>query len=68
MAEVMFKVALLAFGEDKVMIEAQQRTIDKDPHRKELLTSADTGPVKMRRIIDNLIKREREPDPARLSG
>jgi phenylpropionate dioxygenase-like ring-hydroxylating dioxygenase large terminal subunit len=60
MAEVMFKVALLAFAEDKLMIEAQQRTIDKDPHRRELLTSADIGPVKMRRVIDELIKQERE--------
>lgn len=41
------------------MIEAQQRTIDKDPNRRELLTSADAGPVLMRKVIDRLIKQER---------
>jgi hypothetical protein len=55
----MFQVVLDAFGEDKRMIEAQQRTIDKDPNRRELLTSADAGPVLMRKVIDRLIKQER---------
>jgi vanillate O-demethylase monooxygenase subunit len=60
-AEMMFKVALDAFAEDKSMIEAQQRNIDRNPHRRELLTSADAGPVMMRRVIDELIGKEREP-------
>jgi phenylpropionate dioxygenase-like ring-hydroxylating dioxygenase large terminal subunit len=63
-AERMFQVALEAFGEDKRMIEAQQRNIDKDPNRRELLTSADAGPVLMRKVIDRLIKQEREAQGA----
>ena len=61
-AERMFQVALDAFSEDKRMIEAQQRTIDKDPNRRELLTSADAGPVLMRKVIDRLIRQERESE------
>jgi phenylpropionate dioxygenase-like ring-hydroxylating dioxygenase large terminal subunit len=67
-ADMMLKVALAAFAEDKQIIEAQQRTIDVDPSRRELLTSADIGPVMMRRVLDELIKKEREPESVAISA
>ena len=53
-ADAMMKIAQVAFGEDKRMIEAQQESIDLDPTRAELLTSADAGPVRRRRVIEAL--------------
>ncbi len=58
MAAMMYEVALIAFGEDKDIIEAQQRVIDMDPQRKPLLSSADLGPTQMRRVIEDLLKAE----------
>lgn len=48
----------MAFEEDKKMIEGQQKIINADPSRKELLFGHDTGPVQMRRVIQDLIKAE----------
>lgn len=61
-AEAMLKVADLAFTEDRVMIEAQQEVIDRNPG-KEVLTSADVGPVQMRGVIERLIKMETAAAP-----
>ena len=58
LADAMLEVAHMAFNEDKVMIEAQQRVINLDPGRKEVLTSADVGPTQMRAVIRQLIKAE----------
>lgn len=63
-ADMMIAVAQKAFAEDKEMIEAQQRIMDCDPTRRELLLSADLGPVQMRRAIDELIAAE-PGDPPR---
>ena len=64
MAEALRQLAILAFTEDKEMIEAQQRVIDFDPGRKEVLTSADVGPTQMRAVIQRLIAAETDPAPA----
>jgi vanillate O-demethylase monooxygenase subunit len=53
-AELMLKVAAMAFEEDRQMIEAQQRVIDGDPERRMVLTNADVGPVQMRQVIERL--------------
>ena len=58
LADAMLQLAHKAFAEDKEMIEAQQRVIDLDPGRKEVLTSADVGPTQMRSVIERLIKAE----------
>ena len=55
-ADAMMNIAQVAFGEDKRMIEAQQESIDLDPTRAEVLTSADAGPMRMRRVIEELCK------------
>jgi phenylpropionate dioxygenase-like ring-hydroxylating dioxygenase large terminal subunit len=52
---------MLAFQEDKEMIEAQQRVIDREPERKEMLIPADIGPAQMRGVIARLIAAERTP-------
>jgi vanillate O-demethylase monooxygenase subunit len=58
LADSMLALAHQAFTEDKEMIEAQQRVIDFDPGRKEVLTSADVGPTQMRSVLQRLIKAE----------
>ena len=58
LADAMLQVAHQAFAEDKEMIEAQQRVIDHDRGRKEVLTSADVGPMQMRGVLERLIKAE----------
>ena len=57
-AEQLMQVTLTAFAEDKAMIEAQQRIINADPARKELLFGHDNGPVQMRRVIEGLAAAE----------
>lgn len=57
-ADAMMQLAQVAFGEDKAMIEAQQRIIDMGPEQKEVLTSADVGPMQMRAVLQRLIREE----------
>lgn len=57
MAEAMFKIAQMAFNEDREMIEAQQRNIDLR-QTQEVLTSADVGPIQMRSVIRQMFKAE----------
>ncbi|MGX7895993.1 aromatic ring-hydroxylating dioxygenase subunit alpha [Tsuneonella sp. HG222] len=58
MADGMFKVAMMAFTEDREMIEAQQQVMDTTPASKEVITTADVGPVQMRSVIRQLINAE----------
>jgi len=67
-AEAMMGAARIAFGEDKKMIEAQQEVIDADPMRAEVLTSADAGPMRMRRVIEELCNAEKAAAPASQSA
>jgi len=55
----MLAIANMAFEEDKQMIEAQQRIIDRDPGRKEMLIAADVGPAQMRTVIERLVAAEK---------
>lgn len=57
MALGMVEVAKRAFAEDKEMIEAQQKIIDRGTPR-EVILSADVGPVQIRSVIRQLIKAE----------
>jgi vanillate O-demethylase monooxygenase subunit len=67
-AEAMMGIAQIAFGEDKKMIEAQQESIDVDPTRNEVLTSADAGPMRMRRVIEELVGAEKPAAAVNQSG
>lgn len=59
-ADQQMTIAGLAFAEDKVMIEAQQQVIDRDPKRRELLIGADLGPAQMRNVIARLTAAEQQ--------
>ena len=51
----LFAVTHTAFGEDKALIEGQQKLIDLDPHRNMLPTSMDAGPTRFRRLVEGLL-------------
>lgn len=54
-AERLFAVTTTAFHEDKTLIEAQQKVIDRDPGRRMLPTSLDAGPTRFRKLVDDLL-------------
>ncbi len=53
-------LALVAFAEDRTLIEAQQRVIDADPSRKMTLLDLDRGPAMYDRVVERL-RREAAP-------
>jgi phenylpropionate dioxygenase-like ring-hydroxylating dioxygenase large terminal subunit len=57
-AEVMFQVALMAFHEDKTVIEAQQKIMNADPSRRILATRADHASITFERLTHKLINAE----------
>lgn len=58
--DALMKLADMAFGEDKVMIEAQQRVIDATPDPRIMPTSADKGVTLFNRLVEKLVRAERE--------
>jgi vanillate O-demethylase monooxygenase subunit len=48
-----------AFGEDKVMIEAQQKVIDRTTDPRVMLTAHDRGVTLFNRLVERLSKQER---------
>lgn len=54
MRDGMMQMAAMAFGEDKVMIEAQQKVIDRDPSRAITPTAHDRGVTIFNRIVEKL--------------
>ncbi len=61
LAAKMLEVANTAFTEDRVMIEAQQEVIDRNPPTQQVLTGHDKGPSLMRRVLEELIATESAP-------
>ena len=57
--DAMLEVVTKAFGEDKVMIEAQQRVIDGTPEPKVLATAQDLAVVSFNRLVERLALTER---------
>jgi vanillate O-demethylase monooxygenase subunit len=55
----MMKITTDAFNEDKDMLEAQQRCIELDPDAAYVSVNADWGSVQMRRMMGELMQRER---------
>src|SRR5262249_36933978 len=51
----LFAVTEMAFHEDKTLIEAQQKLIDREPDRAMLPTSLDAGPTQFRKMVDSLL-------------
>ena len=66
--ERLFGVTTTAFYEDKTIIEAQQKTIDRDPARPMLGTSLDAGPTQFRKMVDGWLAAEHGVRPAAVSA
>jgi phenylpropionate dioxygenase-like ring-hydroxylating dioxygenase large terminal subunit len=66
-ADRLFGVVEAAFAEDKAIIEAQQKVIDRDPARRMLPTSLDAGPTQFRKLVQKLLELEGRPGPAVMS-
>jgi vanillate O-demethylase monooxygenase subunit len=58
-ASLMMEVARQAFAEDKLIIEAQQRTIERCPAKREMPIAADKGVTLFQRKMKSLMKLER---------
>jgi len=56
--DVLMGVAGQAFGEDKVMIEAQQRVIDRTPEPRIMPTAHDRGATIFTRLVEKLAREE----------
>lgn len=52
-----------AFAEDKAMIEAQQRVIDRDPSRGPMPVGFDKGVVLFQRLVERLAREEMQAAP-----
>jgi phenylpropionate dioxygenase-like ring-hydroxylating dioxygenase large terminal subunit len=63
--DLLMKVAAQAFGEDKVMIEAQQRVIDRTPDAAVMPTAHDRGVTMFSRVVARMV---REEEAVRLAG
>lgn len=56
--DMLMGIAAQAFAEDKTMIEAQQRVIDRDPSRPVMPTTGDKGVVLYNRLVERLARAE----------
>ncbi len=56
--DILMGVADMAFTEDRVMIEAQQQVIDRDPANPIMPTSADKGVTLYNRLVEKMVKEE----------
>jgi phenylpropionate dioxygenase-like ring-hydroxylating dioxygenase large terminal subunit len=63
--DLLMKIAAQAFGEDKTMIEAQQRIIDRTPDPVILPTAHDRGVTMFNRLVARLAREEASGSPQR---
>ena len=56
-------LAGVAFGEDKTMIEAQQKVIDRTPDPRIMPTAHDKGVTLFNRLVERLAKEDAAPAP-----
>ena len=57
-SSMMTEQLIMAFDEDKEVLEGVQRGFDADPHRPSIKLAIDNGPNRGRRIVDRLIREE----------
>ena len=60
MRDALMKLADMAFGEDKVMIEAQQKVIDRTPDPRVMPTAHDKGVTMFNRLVERMARAEAE--------
>ena len=58
--DTLMGIAAMAFGEDKTMIEAQQKVIDRTPEPRIMPTAHDKGVTIFTRLVERMAKDERE--------
>jgi phenylpropionate dioxygenase-like ring-hydroxylating dioxygenase large terminal subunit len=63
-AAIMRQVLAVAFQEDKIIIEAQQRNIDRDPSRMPMPTVHDKGVTIFQRLMHKLIREQDQAQAA----
>lgn len=63
-SDFLWQVALDAFAEDRVMIEGQQRIINAQPDSKIMPALGDKGTILFNRLVNRLIREERETGQA----
>ncbi|MDE2042169.1 MAG: aromatic ring-hydroxylating dioxygenase subunit alpha, partial [Alphaproteobacteria bacterium] len=56
--DILMGVADTAFTEDRLMIEAQQQVIDRDPYHPIMPTSADKGVTLYNRLVEKMVREE----------
>jgi phenylpropionate dioxygenase-like ring-hydroxylating dioxygenase large terminal subunit len=56
--DILMGIAGMAFSEDKAVIEAQQRIIDKTPDPRIMPTAADRGVTLFNRLVERLVREE----------
>ncbi|MBJ7445453.1 MAG: aromatic ring-hydroxylating dioxygenase subunit alpha, partial [Sphingobium sp.] len=57
--DTLMGIAAMAFGEDKDIIEAQQRVMDATPDFRIMPTTADRGVTLFNRLVEKLARDER---------
>jgi phenylpropionate dioxygenase-like ring-hydroxylating dioxygenase large terminal subunit len=63
-AETLYQLGLRAFNEDRVMIEAQQKNINRAPDAKMMTIAIDSGVAQFRRMMDDAMAAERQSETA----
>jgi phenylpropionate dioxygenase-like ring-hydroxylating dioxygenase large terminal subunit len=63
MRDTLMGLAAMAFGEDKVMIEAQQKVIDRSPGARIMPTAHDKGVTLFNRLVERLAKLDAAHEP-----
>ena len=58
--ETLYQLGLKAFNEDRLMIEAQQRNINRSPDSKMMTIAIDSGVAQFRRLMDDAMLAERQ--------
>ena len=58
--DALMQLADMAFGEDKVMIEAQQKVIDRTPDPRVMPIAHDKGVTMFNRLVERLSRAETE--------
>lgn len=66
--DALMDIAAMAFGEDKVMIEAQQKVIDRSPDARIMPTAHDKGVTIFNRLVERLAKEDTAPTPKEVSA
>jgi vanillate O-demethylase monooxygenase subunit len=62
--DTLMDLAAVAFGEDKVMIEAQQKVIDRTPEARIMPTAHDKGVTIFTRLVERMAKAETQVETA----